>query len=311
MPVQETSMTRVASIGECMIELSEHADGSITRAYGGDTLNTAVYLARLGVPVDYVTGLGDDPFSDEMKRGWQAEGVGTKHVLTFSGRLPGLYIIQTDARGERRFSHWRDRAPARDIFTCIETDRLVSALQTHTHIYFSGISLSLYGEPGRTVLFNALDAARARGTRVIFDTNYRARGWPDRAEAQGVFRMALQRADIVFASVEDLTPVFGSGFRAELERLSAADMVLKLERPACEVIADGIVDIVEAPPVECVVDTTAAGDSFAAGYLAARLGGASPWTAAAAGHRLASRVVQHRGALIPHVAMADLIETRI
>jgi 2-dehydro-3-deoxygluconokinase len=51
-------MTRVACIGECMIELSAAAGGLLARAWGGDTLNTAVYLARLGVAVDYVTAPG-------------------------------------------------------------------------------------------------------------------------------------------------------------------------------------------------------------------------------------------------------------
>src|SRR5262245_6931327 len=104
-------MVRVASIGECMIELSEHPDWRITRAFGGDTLNTSVYLARLGVPVDYLTALGDDAWSEEMLAAWRAEGIGTDAVVRLQGRMPGLYIIQTDPRGERRFSYWRDRAP--------------------------------------------------------------------------------------------------------------------------------------------------------------------------------------------------------
>src|SRR3954447_7034899 len=91
-----------------MIELREMADGRFSRGYGGDTLNTAVYLARLGVAVDYVTALGDDLWSDEMLAGWAAEGVGTGQVARLPGRVPGLYIIQTDAHGERRFSYWRD-----------------------------------------------------------------------------------------------------------------------------------------------------------------------------------------------------------
>jgi len=62
-------MTRAACIGECMIELREEPDGRLARAYGGDTLNTAVYMARLGLAVDYVTALGDDAFSDEMAAG--------------------------------------------------------------------------------------------------------------------------------------------------------------------------------------------------------------------------------------------------
>jgi 2-dehydro-3-deoxygluconokinase len=101
-------VTRIACIGECMVELREEADGRLSRAYGGDTLNTAVYLARLGASVDYTTVLGDDPWSDEMIAGWQAEGIGTELVVRLSGRLPGLHVIQTDASGERRFSYWRD-----------------------------------------------------------------------------------------------------------------------------------------------------------------------------------------------------------
>ena len=96
-------MTRVACIGECMIEMKQaqggQGGGLFARGYGGDTLNTAVYLARLGVDVDYLTALGDDALSDEMIAGWDAEGVGIRRVVRLSGKLPGLYLIQTDERG--------------------------------------------------------------------------------------------------------------------------------------------------------------------------------------------------------------------
>src|SRR5258707_5137124 len=102
-------MTHVASIGECMIELRQAQGGSqggsqgglYSRGYGGDTLNTAVYLARLGVDVDYITALGDDSLSDEMIAGWAAERVGVQRVARLKGKLPGLYMIQTDDNVER------------------------------------------------------------------------------------------------------------------------------------------------------------------------------------------------------------------
>src|ERR1700693_1231897 len=102
-------MTKVACIGECMIELKQAQGGLYSRGYGGDTLNTSVYLARLGVSVDYITALGDDPMSDEMVAGWTEEGVGTSHVLRLPGKLPGIYLIQTDDKGERRFFHLRGK----------------------------------------------------------------------------------------------------------------------------------------------------------------------------------------------------------
>src|SRR5438132_4035955 len=108
-------MTGVACIGECMVELKQADGGLFSRGFGGDTLNTAVYLARLGVGVDYITALGDDSLSDEMIEGWQAEGVGTARVARLKGKLPGIYMIETDANGERKFFHWRESAAARQL----------------------------------------------------------------------------------------------------------------------------------------------------------------------------------------------------
>src|SRR5256714_12548719 len=106
-------MSKVACIGECMVELKQADGGLFSRGYGGDTLNTAVYLARLGADVDYITALGDDTLSDEMVAGWVAEGVGTKLVMRLKGKLPGIYMIQTDDSGERRFFHWRASSASR------------------------------------------------------------------------------------------------------------------------------------------------------------------------------------------------------
>src|ERR1700704_389142 len=108
-------MARVASIGEGMMELKQAPGGLFSRGFGGDTLNTAVYLARLGVTVDYVTALGDDSLSDEMIAGWQSEGVGPSKVARLKGQLPGIYLIEMDARGERKFFHWRESAAARRL----------------------------------------------------------------------------------------------------------------------------------------------------------------------------------------------------
>src|SRR3954463_7245891 len=121
-------MTRVASIGECMIELRQASDGRLSRGYGGDTRNTAVCLSRLGMPVDYVTALGDDPLSDEMVVGWTAEHVGTGLVVRLKGKLPGLYMIQPDAAGERRFYHWRDSSAVRSLMSLPQTDDILGAL---------------------------------------------------------------------------------------------------------------------------------------------------------------------------------------
>jgi len=239
-----------------------------------------------------------------MIAGWAAEGVGTRRVVRLPGKLPGLYMIQTDAKGERRFFHWRDSAAARSLMALPETPEILDALAGYDVVYLSAITLSLYGAEGRTRLFAALSRARENGARFAFDTNFRARGWPDLDVARAVFQEAAT-ADIVLASTEDLLPLYpGVTNEALLARVPGAEVVLKLSEPASILRLEGVSYPIKAKPVEApVVDTTAAGDSFAAAYVAARLVGADPLEAARAGHRLAGVVVCHPGAIIPRAAM--------
>jgi 2-dehydro-3-deoxygluconokinase len=298
-------MTRVASIGECMIELKQAGGGLYSRGFGGDTLNTSVYLARLGVAVDYITALGDDPLSAEMIAGWVAEGVGTGRVMRLEGKLPGIYLIGTDARGERRFFHWRENAAVRSLLDLPETASLLQSLGEYDLIYLSAITLAIYGSEGRARLLAALRAARASGTRIVFDTNFRIRLWPDLAVARAIYARAFESADIVLASTEDLQLMFpDDDAEALLVRIAADEVVLRMAEPVSLVRSAGATEILRAEPVTApVVDTTAAGDSFAAAYIAARLTGAEPIDAARAGHRLAGIVVCHPGAIIPRAEM--------
>lgn len=308
--VDTQSAARVAAMGECMIELFRRPDGSLTMGFGGDTLNTAVYMARLGTPVSYVTALGDDTISADMLSAWQAEGVDTTRVLRLPGRLPGLYLIETDPKGERRFLYWRDSAPARELLVLPESPVLVAELEGYDLLYLSGISLAIWGEAGRAELYGLLDRVRARGGRVAFDTNWRPRLWPDKAVARQAYEEVLARTDIALPGVADLRDLFDDGdAQAVLSRMQASgvgEIVVKLEEPGCLVAAGDLREEVPAERVAEVVDTTAAGDSFSAGYLSARLAGRDPVSAARCGHRLAAIVIQHRGAIIPREAMAGL-----
>ena len=157
---------RIALIGECMIELQHRADGSLHQSFGGDTLNAAVYLRReLGDSgaVDYVTALGDDSFSDAMCTQWAEEGLGLAQVQRLPGRLPGLYCIQTDANGERKFLYWRNEAAVRDCFTTQAAEPILAALPGYDVVYFSGITLAVLGEVGRARLLGiAQTTARRR-----------------------------------------------------------------------------------------------------------------------------------------------------
>ena len=190
-----------------------------------------------------------------MIAGWQSEGIRTNLVLRLPESLPGLYVIQTDASGERRFSYWRDSAAARLLFEQPETSAIAEALTGYDLLYFSGVTLSLYGEMGRQRQFETLDNARQQGCRVAFDTNFRARSWPDRLAAQASYEGAFDRTDIVLASTEDLDLLFGSEGKGKLVRLgSSAEIILKLPELACRVLSRGMDLVVRADPVARVVD---------------------------------------------------------
>jgi 2-dehydro-3-deoxygluconokinase len=297
---------KVALFGECMIELQGEAFGAMRQTFGGDTLNTAVYLARSGAPrgvhATYATGLGDDRYSDEMLRRWQLEGVGTELVRRLPGRVPGLYTISVDERGERTFTYWRDSSAARAYFDAPETP-LERAADTLDALYFSGISLAILGPAARERLFVTARRVRAHGGRVIFDNNYRPRLWADAQTAQAAYAQALALSDVALVTLDDEQLLYGDASLAESRARSLAapcgEVVIK-QGGAPVVVRLAGADPIEVPAVrvERVVDTTAAGDSFAGAYLAARLSGASAAEAAAAGARLAAQVIQHRGAII-------------
>jgi 2-dehydro-3-deoxygluconokinase len=299
----------VAAIGECMMEFRNVGGDRYALGYGGDTFNTAVYLRRMGIAVAYATALGDDPFSDEIIALCRREDVAIDLIARVPGRLPGVYLIKTDASGERSFFYWRDIAPARRLFELPEAAMLVDRLQQVPLIYLSGITLSLYSDDGRRVLFEALDAARHNGGRVAFDGNYRPLGWPDANAARAAFTAIMPRVDIALPTLDDERLLFGD-FDAEAtvqryRSAGASEVVVKDGPRGCIVADHHHLLLVPPPAVVEPVDTTAAGDSFNAGYLAARLGGVIPAAAALSGHRLAGVVIQHPGAIIARNLMPE------
>lgn len=304
----------IVSFGECMLELQGPAFGTLRQTFGGDTLNTAVYLARCANParwrVQYATALGDDPLSAGLLARWQAEGLAVDLVQRLPGRLPGLYLIDVDPAGERRFLYWRDQSAAKSYFEAASTP-LEQALDGVAALYFSGISLAILPPAGRARLLAAAAALRARGGSVVFDNNYRPRLWPEAAIAREAFAQALAVAGIALVTLDDEALRLGrpvdEALLAETLALPVPELVVKRGAAPTLVREAGRAPVeVATERVERVVDTTAAGDSFAGAYLAARLDGATAEAAARAGNRLAARVVQHPGAIVPAAAMADL-----
>ena len=200
----------VVCVGEVMVEFARGADGRFGFGCGGDTFNAAVYLARAGIEVAFATALGDDRYSDGILALAAAEGVKTDPVLRVPGRLPGLYLIETDAAGERQFFYWRETAPARDLFELPDWGRVAERMLAAKLVYFSGITLSLYSNNGLGRFLAIVEMARQQGVKVAFDGNFRPRGWKgDLPRTRTVFMEALKRVDIALPTYDDEAVLWG------------------------------------------------------------------------------------------------------
>ena len=303
---------KIACIGEAMVELmlgnDRHATADI--GFAGDSLNTAIYLKRLlgeSADVSYITVLGNDPLSSRMMDFIGSESISTEYIKRSSTRAIGLYAIETDEDGERTFSYWRSQSAARTLFQ--SNDSLdFSMLASFSVICFSAISLAILPAEVRGAFLQELARLRREnGTVIVFDSNYRPALWENQAQAQNDVADAWRVADIALPSIDDEQALFeDNDEQALLARLKSYGINSgALKRGSRGPVSLGQSQdsldpsILKAAEKLTIVDTTAAGDSFNAGYLSASLSGSDEQTALVAGHECAMRVISHSGAIIP------------
>jgi 2-dehydro-3-deoxygluconokinase len=294
----------IACIGEVMIELSLE-DGSSTAQVGvaGDTFNTAVYLKRRGADhvVAYLTVLGTDTFSDQILERISSEHIESSSIPRNTDRVPGLYAIRTDNRGERSFTYWRNQSAARLLFD-ESTGPSFEVLASFDVLYYSAITLAIIPVEARDRFLSYLAEFRTLpGKQVAFDSNYRPGLWDSQEEAQRCIADAWRQCDIALPSLDDEMALFGDMTERDvIERLKQYGVITGALKRGAEGPLN-LADPTNTPHFESVVrvvDSTAAGDSFNGAYLASLLSGANAVQAAQAGHDCASQVVQHRGAII-------------
>lgn len=293
---------RFVSIGECMLELTGAGTPDTWKSgFAGDTFNTAWYTRR-ALPADwtvaYHTVLGTDPMSDRICAFIENAGIETATIARHPTRIPGLYMVALKD-GERSFTYWRDMSAARTLAD--DPAALDAALKGADLLYFSGITAAILG-PARAAFLASVARARAAGATVAFDPNIRPRLWSSPDDLRAGLTEAAAAADIVLPSFEDEAHWFGDADPQATARryLSGGAREVMVKNGGGDLAIgtpDGIETIALGAPVQ-PVDTTGAGDSFNAAYLAARLLGKSPREAATAGDTLAREVILHPGALI-------------
>lgn len=200
-------MKKIAFIGECMIELNGEPFGIMQQCYGGDTLNSATYLARVSEPekisVHYVSALGTDPLSKGMLKAWQDDKINTDTVLFDENRQLGLYLIQLDKSGERTFLYWRNQSAARYLLQHPGYSSVLERLYSVDMIYLSGISLAILPQQDRINLLMQLKQLKAQGVEIAFDSNFRPKLWDNFEQAQRCYEQLLPLVDLALVTFDD------------------------------------------------------------------------------------------------------------
>ncbi|MBX7527730.1 sugar kinase [Qipengyuania sp. 1NDH10] len=282
--------------------LEYHSKGSTGLRYGGDTLNTAIHLARAGHEVAYVTAVGTDPISDALVASWAAEGIDTRFVLRHPTRNPGIYAIHLDEHGERSFLYWRDRSAAREMFALEGMAEALSAAMDASLLYFSLITLAVVGDEGRDRLLGLAARRREAGSPVAYDSNFRPALWNSLADAQDASRHAVETCSIGLPTNTDERELWDtSESDADIVRKWADNgrlIALKAADKGCLLMQGQRAepDLLPATKIE-VIDTSGAGDAFNAGFLSAYLLGECPLKCAESGQNLARRVIGQMGAI--------------
>ena len=294
-------MHQLLAIGEVMAEIRSSDDGFAVN-FAGDTFNTAIYCARmLAQPgtVGYLTRLGSEPLSYALIEQAQSMGLDTSLITHDLERNIGIYSVATDAQGERSFHYWRDKSAARELFS----DPYTATLPKADIIYLSGITVAILSQKARLALASALRQAKAAGAKIAFDSNYREKLWEDKATARQVISAFWEIADIALPSIDDEMDLMGDADEAAVIARFASKswhrLAIKRGKlgPAAPHVSDA--DLPVFLPAATVIDTTAAGDSFNGGYLAALLQKRSEADCLLAGHQLAAQVVGVSGAIMP------------
>ncbi|MDN5001219.1 sugar kinase [Bradyrhizobium sp. GCM10027634] len=297
----------MVGIGEAMVEFAPVGDNLYRRGFAGDTLNTCWYIAKIVRDhgrIGYLTRVGNDTFSSEFLEFLRDSGVTSDSIGRDPVRSIGLYVISL-AGAERSFSYWRDSSAARRLAD--DADALLTAVTGAGLIHISGITLAIVGDRGRRNLLKALGAARSKGSVVSYDPNARPRLWRDRPEMRHALREALEVTDIALPSFDDEATLWGDVDPEETaKRISDAgvqEIAVKNGPAPVALFNEGTLVRVPAPKVSNLCDTTGAGDSFNAGYLAGRLVGMHPLAACKLGQGVAGEVICHFGALAPEPAL--------
>ena len=274
--------------------------GPATEVSGGSAANTAACLASLGAPVQFVGKIHDDGLGKVFAHDIEAIGVRYETRPAIDGPGTGRCLVMVTPDAEKTMC---TNLGAGETLQPSDID--VAAVASAKVLYIEGY---LCGKPETTpAVERAISAARASGTLVALSGSDPA--WV------GLVRDALwgllDRTDILFANEQEALGLAATDDLDEAVRILAKKcptLAVTLGSKGCIVVDSSGSVAVPAESVEHVIDTTGAGDSFAAGFLYGSINDLGPQVSARLGVLAASEMISHLGAR-PLTSLADLART--
>ena len=265
----------IIAAGEILIDLIPTESGHYTevkhfeKCFGGAPFNFAVGAARLGSAVGALCAVGDDPFGGFLLETLKGNRIDVTHVKVKRARTTLAFVIR-EKGGERSFFFYR-MPWAQTADTLLSPDDIEPGyIKGAKILHYSGVALS--HAPEREAMRKAVSAAREGGTKVSFDPNIRLDLWESPATLKEACEGAFGSSDIILLARDEAVYLFGNISPQEvadrLMRKYGPEMVaVKLGGKGSYVrTREGIELRRPAFKVE-VVDTTGAGDGWAAGFL--------------------------------------------
>ena len=278
--METASPAGLLTFGESMGLISTSGIGTLdvareaTIGIGGAESNVAIGVARLGHPVTWIGRLGRDAVGELLRRRLNAEAIDTRAIPDDS--FTGLMVRHSRTGNLTHVDYHRSGSAGSRLRP---EDIPAHLVEQAAVVHLTGITPSL-SRSAAAAAAHAVHAARAGGITVSIDVNYRSKLWRPDAARTGLTPLIAQ-ANIVFAGIDEAQLILETSCddAAELARrltaLGPAEAVVKEGERGCSALIDNVAYHESAVPVT-VIDPVGAGDAFVAGYLAARLAGASP-----------------------------------